>query len=92
MNLNHKKILIIDDIVTTGITACSIMIAILSVYPYATVNVFALAWTPTQNQQAYLKEKMSPRFQVHDPEIVYERRKKILDEDFEKGKTNISLF
>jgi predicted amidophosphoribosyltransferase len=59
VDLNRKNVLIVDDVVTTGATAQSVIDAILKAYPKARVVVFALAWTPPRWQQYYLQAEDS---------------------------------
>ena len=92
-DLNERKVLIIDDVVTTGATACAIIKAILTYFPRAKINVLSLAWTPMPNQQLYLERQSNESMLLHEPAIGY--GKKIFDwgdEDFMNGETNISLF
>ena len=92
INLNNRKVLIIDDIVTTGLTVSAIIKAILTAFPGAKVSVFALAWTPTKNQQAYLLQMKNKTMHFNEPELPYGNPGIIKDLDFEKGLTNVSLF
>ncbi|QEC78851.1 phosphoribosyltransferase domain-containing protein [Mucilaginibacter ginsenosidivorax] len=55
-DLNTRKLIIINDVVTTGSTTCAIIEAILKVYPNADITVFSLAWTLTAKQQEYLRQ------------------------------------
>ena len=91
-NFNNRKILIIDDVITTGTTACAIIKAILDEFPLAEIEVFGLAWTPTFNQQNYLVQQQSCT-QLNEPDLPYggPLEKKWHDEDFENGETNISI-
>jgi predicted amidophosphoribosyltransferase len=90
-NLNRRKVLILDDVVTTGVTSCAIISAILKAFPSAKINVFSLAWTPTVNQQTYLLDLQRRSHYFSEPEPVYGKKKSV-DEDFERGRTDISLF
>lgn len=92
INLNNRKVLIIDDIVTTGLTVNAIIKAILIAFPSAKISVFALAWTPTKNQQAYLLKMKNKIIHFNEPEPPYGNPGIIKDLDFEKGLTNVSLF
>nr|MBB6234924.1 putative amidophosphoribosyltransferase [Mucilaginibacter sp. FT3.2] len=92
IDLNRRMILIIDDVVTTGVTSCAIISAILKKFPFAKINVFALAWTPTASQQAYLMDTKSKSYYLNEPEPVYGNKKKAKDVDFENRKTDVSLF
>lgn len=92
-NLNHREVLIIDDVVTTGATSCAIIKSILDHFPEAKINVFALAWTPAPNQQLYIQEQISRGMMLNEPEPPYGTgAHKWVDEDFIKGETNISLY
>ena len=92
LNLNYRPVLILDDVVTTGITACSIIKAILDVFPGAKINVFALAWTPTVRQQAYLLANDRTSNLLNEPESTYgSKNKSWVDDDFEAGLTHISV-
>lgn len=51
LSLDHRQIILIDDVVTTGVTSRTIAGQILTRYPFARINVFALAWTPSKNQR-----------------------------------------
>ncbi|QEC74684.1 ComF family protein [Mucilaginibacter ginsenosidivorax] len=91
-NLNRRKVLILDDVVTSGVTSCAIISAILKTFPAAKINVFSFAWTPTVNKQTYLMDLQRRSHYFSEPEPVYGRIKKETDEDFERGRTNVSLF
>ncbi|RZK10516.1 MAG: ComF family protein [Flavobacterium sp.] len=93
MDLNNRKILIIDDVVTTGVTICSIIKAVLDEFPLAKINVFSLAWTPTQNQQSYIQQQGNKPLVFNEPELNYgnSSNKDWLDADFESGVTRISV-
>lgn len=89
----YDKLLIIDDIVTTGSTACAILTPILKAFPQTQVTVFALGWTPTAKQQDYIQQQQNRPMVVSEPEMPYGSvRKGYHDEDFENGETNVSIF
>jgi predicted amidophosphoribosyltransferase len=88
----YRKLLIIDDVVTTGATACAVIAPILKALPKAQITVFALAWTPTERQQVYLMTLQNNQGVLAEPEIEYGTGQKLRDEDFENGATAISIF
>jgi predicted amidophosphoribosyltransferase len=89
----YTKLLIIDDVVTTGTTACAIMMPFLKAHPKTEVIVFALAWTPTAKQQAYILQQQNRGMMVSEPDVPYGSGKKTYcDEDFENGETDVSIF
>jgi predicted amidophosphoribosyltransferase len=92
VNLNGRKILIIDDVVTTGTTSCSIIKAVVEKYPAVKINIFSLAWTPTIKQQTFLQQNSMSY--LNDPEVNYgiKQTNRWKDDDFENGLTNISIF
>jgi len=92
-DLNERKIIIIDDIVTTGTTASYIIDCILKEFPRAKINVFSLAWTPTLKQQLYIQKREKRGFILNEPEIQYGRKSsEWVDTDFENGETNVSYY
>jgi predicted amidophosphoribosyltransferase len=93
VDLNEKKVLLIDDVVTTGTTACAIISAILKVYPRTRIEVFSLAWTPTLRQQLHIAQQERVAMLLNDPEETYggEKRNVWIDEDFKSGETNVSF-
>jgi len=92
-NLNGRKVLLIDDVVTTGTTVCAIISAILKIFPETKIEVFALAWTPTREQQICLEQQQNEVMFLNEPEAGYGglRGSGWVDQDFEKGETNISF-
>jgi predicted amidophosphoribosyltransferase len=91
-NFNYRKVLIIDDVVTSGTTVCAIMTAILDAYPKAEIEVFCLAWTPTLKQQEYFTREQNQTFLVNEPPSGYSMADEWIDEDFESGKTQVSIY
>jgi hypothetical protein len=91
IDLNHRKVLIIDDVVTTGSTACAIINAILDRYPLAKIDVLALAWTPTLIQQLAIKKHFSENYTLNEPEVPYRSEQRITDEDFNNGRTDVAI-
>jgi hypothetical protein len=89
---NLRRVLIIDDVVTTGTTVRAIAEPILKVFPKAEIIAFAIAWTPTARQQEYIQESEAKRQMLNEPETEYESAAKWLDTDFEFGQTHISVF
>lgn len=89
-DFNNQKLLIIDDVVTTGATVCSIISTILKAFPLAKINVLSLAWTPTAGQQAYIQNHYEDNsMMLKEPESLYGST---VDGDFLNGKTYVSLF
>jgi predicted amidophosphoribosyltransferase len=86
-----KRILIIDDIVTTGTTARAIALPILQAFPNAEINVFAIAWTPTARQQEYLHKMEVKGNLLNEPEMQYGKSRSWIDTDFEFGDTHIAV-
>jgi predicted amidophosphoribosyltransferase len=94
VDLNERKVLLIDDVVTTGATVSAIIDAILKAFPQTQVEVFSLAWTPTYWQQLALGLQERAAMYVNEPEEMYGGIKKemVRDEDFENGETLVSIF
>ncbi len=94
VDLNERKVLLIDDVVTTGTTAGSIIGAILAEFPRTRLQVFSLAWTPTYRQQVALGLQKEEAKCVNEQEEMYggKKRERWVDEDFERGVTNVSVF
>ena len=89
-DFNNQKLLIIDDVVTTGATVCSIIRTILKAFPLAKINVLSLAWTPAAGQQAYIQQLYKDEsLMLKEPESSYGSN---VDGDFLNGKTFVSLF
>ncbi|WP_144916165.1 phosphoribosyltransferase [Mucilaginibacter frigoritolerans] len=94
VDLNERKVLLIDDVVTTGTTAGSIISAILKVFPRTRFEVFSLAWTPTYRQQIALGLEQQKAMYVSEPEESYGNagKQRHTDEGFENGETFVSLY
>lgn len=92
-DLNSRKLIIIDDVVTTGATSCAIIEAVLTAYPKADITIFSLAWTPTAKQQDQLRQIGERSMSVNEPDVAYgsRRAEEWVDEDFLNGETFISL-
>jgi hypoxanthine phosphoribosyltransferase len=93
-DLNHSRLLIIDDVVTTGTTICAIIKAVLDEFPFAEIEVFCLAWTPTLNQQEYIiSQHEVDNMMLNEPMSEYRIaiKQTWIDMDFEKGETNVSV-
>jgi len=86
-----RRVLIIDDIVTTGSTARAIAAPILKVFPNADIMVFAIGWTPTARQQEYIQEREKNSYILNEPEIIYNTQAKWFDADYEFGETHIAV-
>ena len=93
-NLDDRKLLIIDDVVTTGSTACAVIEGVLKHYPKAAITVFSLAWTPSPKQQEYMLQSRSTLHLLNEPLEAYGGRQPVnwVDEDFINGETDVSLF
>jgi hypothetical protein len=92
LNLDNRHILLLDDVVTTGVTSRSIVSAILKCYPTAKINVFALGWTPTKKQQNMLFEQQAAGLMLNEPVEFYGGRKpKIYDVDYLEAETFVAL-
>ncbi len=92
-DLNHRKVLIIDDVTTTGATACAIIKSILEHFPEAGMNIFSLAWTPSPKQQSYILDQMGKSMTMNEPVLQYGKTTATwVDQDYNRGQTNISLF
>ncbi|MFS2185580.1 ComF family protein [Mucilaginibacter sp. Mucisp84] len=88
---NLTRVLIIDDIVTTGTTVRAIAAPILKAFPKAEIMVFALAWTPTARQQERILQTTSESFVLHEPESEYNTPGKWLDTDYEFSETHVTI-
>jgi hypothetical protein len=86
--------MIIDDVVTTGSTACAIITPVLRAFPDIDITVFSLGWTPTYRQQIALGLQKEKAMYVSEPEGAYGgvKRELQVDEDFECGETNVSIW
>jgi hypoxanthine phosphoribosyltransferase len=94
-NFNFRKVLIIDDVVTTGATVSAIIQIILEQFPEATIEIFSLGWTPSAAQQWYIQNRANynESILVKEPETYYSQKIiEWVDEDFLSGKTYVSLF
>jgi hypoxanthine phosphoribosyltransferase len=94
VDLNERKVLLIDDVVTTGITVGAIIDAILKAFPKTRIEIFSLAWTPTFRQQLQLGLNRDEVMYASEPEESYGEVKKSvsIDEDFENGETCVSIY
>lgn len=88
---DYKKVMILDDIVTTGATARAIAAPILARYPKTEIIFFALAWTPTAKQQQYLLGQSLHSSLLNEPEMQYGNRSEWFDTDYESEETYISV-
>jgi hypothetical protein len=90
LSLDNRQIILIDDVVTTGVTSRAIARVILIRYPLAKINVFALAWTPSKNQRNMLYLEHTAGLELNEPVLQYGKYpRKLDDEDYDRGETYI---
>lgn len=92
LSLDNRQVILIDDIVTTGVTSRTIVGRILTKFPSAKINVFALGWTPSKNQRRMLFEQHTAGLELNEPEERYGNHpRKPNDEDYDNGETYVRL-
>lgn len=92
-NFNEHPLMIIDDIVTTGSTAGSIIRSIVGSFPRAKISVLSLAWTPAPTQQEFLQKHLMNGNMINDPEHPYRWKTSYWqDGEFIDSKTDVSVF
>lgn len=92
LSLENRQIILIDDVVTTGVTTRTIIRRILAKFPTAKINVFALGWTPSKNQRRMLFEEHTAGLELNEPVERYGNyQRKLDDEDYDNEETYVRL-
>jgi hypoxanthine phosphoribosyltransferase len=92
LSLENRQIILIDDVVTTGVTSRTIIGKILQRFPSAKINVFALGWTPSESQRRVLYEQHTAGLVLNEPQEHYGNyHRKPDDEDYQNGETYVQL-